>query len=335
MMNRQGRLAWIRGWLVACFSAWLLLACGGGGDGSQAGVGSGGTGSYSGGPITGLGSIIVNGIHFDPTHAVIADEEGTPILPGALQVGMVVALDASSVTTVAGRQVADVLTVKVVSGLLGPVEAKGASTLTVMGQTVRVRSDTRYGDALPAGLTSVDVGDVIEVHGFDDAGAGVFVATRIELKDPASVTHYVVRGVLRDLDLVNKRCRIGNQLLSYDWGTGPAPTSGLADGRVVRAELYTVPAVLPGGTPTTLWTASLMALSEPLVSDRDDAYVDGLLTDVTTGATGHFSVDGIVVDATRALCAPACASLRVGDHVRVKGRLANGVITAATVDAVF
>lgn len=331
MMNRQGRLAGIRGWLVACFSAWLLLACGGGGNGPQAGVGSGGTGSYSGGPITGLGSIIVNGIHFDPTHAAIADEEGTTILPGALQVGMVVALDASSVTTVAGRQVADVLTVKVLSGLLGPVEAKGASTLTVMGQTVRVRSDTRYGDGLPAGLVSVTVGQVVEVHGFDDAGAGVFVATRIELKDPAHVDHYVVRGVLRDLDLVNKRCRIGNQLLSYDWGTSPVPTTGLANGRVVRAELYKV----PSGTSTPLWTANVMALSEPLVSDRDEAYVDGLLTDLPGAPSGHFSVDGMAVDATTALCAPACATLRVGDHVQVKGRLVRGTVKATDVTAVF
>jgi len=334
MTNEQGRL-WLPGWartgLALCFSAWLLLACGGGGD-SQAGVGSGGTGSYSGGPITALGSIVVNGIHFDPSLANITDEEGATILPAALQVGMVVALDASSVTTVAGRQVADVLTVKVISGLLGPVDAVGTSTLTVMGQTVRVRSNTRFGDALPSGLTSVNPGDVVEVHGFDDASGGVFVATRIELKNPAQVDHYVVRGVLRDLDLLNKRCRIGNQLLSYDWDSGTTPAVGLANGRVARAEVYKVPGALGA---TALWTANLMALSEPLVSDRDDAYVDGLLTDITSGPAGHFSVDGIAVDATQAQCATACASLRVGDHVQVRGPLVHGAIKAVTVTPVF
>lgn len=334
MMNEQRRHRlprWARTGLALCFSAWMLLACGGGGD-SQAGVGSGGTGSYSGGPITALGSIVVNGIHFDPSLAAITDEEGTAILPADLQVGMVVALDASSVTTVAGRRVADVLTVKVISGLLGPVDAVGTSTLTVMGQTVRVRSDTRFGDGLPSGLTSVSPGDVVEVHGFDDASGGVFVATRIALKDPAQVSHYVVRGVLKDLDLNNQRCRIGNQLLSYDWGSGTTPPVGLADGRVARAELYKVPGTLGA---STLWTANVMALSEPLVSDRDDAYVDGLLTDVASGQPGHFSVDGIAVDATQAQCAPACSSLRVGDHVQVRGRLVQGVVTAATVTAVF
>ena len=47
-----------------------LSACGGGGD--VAGVGQGGTGAFSVGPITGLGSIIVNGIRYDDSRASIS-----------------------------------------------------------------------------------------------------------------------------------------------------------------------------------------------------------------------------------------------------------------------
>ncbi|MFN7288027.1 MAG: hypothetical protein ACK5SV_02725, partial [Burkholderiales bacterium] len=41
-----------------------VAGCGGGG-GDLAGIGSGGTGSFTTGVITGLGSIIVNGVRYD------------------------------------------------------------------------------------------------------------------------------------------------------------------------------------------------------------------------------------------------------------------------------
>jgi hypothetical protein len=330
-----GRPGWTRAWLSLCVSA-LLLGCGGGGEGgnSQAGVNTGGTGSFSSGPITGFGSIIVNGIHFDPNLATVtfADVPGVSSTPSVLKLGMVVELDASSVTAVPGKRVADVLAIKVSSQLLGPIEAKGADTLTVMGQTVRIRTDTHFDEALPQDLSSVNVGDVVEVHGFEDASTGEFVATRVERKDPTLVTQYVVRGVLRDLDLGLKRCRIGNQVLSYDWGSAPA---GLGNGRVARAVLYPTPGTTSGTTPAALWTATKMTLSEPLVSDRGEAYVEGLVSDIAAGPVGHFSVDGIAVDASQAQCSPACSSLSLGSRVRVRGKLVSGVVVASEVSTAF
>ena len=83
-------------------AAWLA-ACGGGSD-TSAGVGSGGTGSYSGGPITSFGSIVVNGIHFDQTAAVVTDADNQPRTAAELKLGMVVQLHGSPVTMQAGRQ---------------------------------------------------------------------------------------------------------------------------------------------------------------------------------------------------------------------------------------
>ena len=52
-----------------------LTSCGGGGGASLAEGGIGGTG-ISQGPVTGFGSIIVNGVHFDTTGAqVIKDDD--------------------------------------------------------------------------------------------------------------------------------------------------------------------------------------------------------------------------------------------------------------------
>ena len=61
----------IRHWTRALWLALLLTGCGGG-------VESGGTGatpaSFASGPITGFGSVIVNGVRFDDSKAVVTDD---------------------------------------------------------------------------------------------------------------------------------------------------------------------------------------------------------------------------------------------------------------------
>lgn len=301
-------------------AAWLA-ACGGGSD-TSAGVGSGGTGSYSGGPITGFGSIVVNGIHFDQTAAVVTDADNQPRTATELKLGMVVQLHGSPVTTQVGRQVATAAVIQLSSELLGPVDAIGGSSLTVMGQTVLVNSGTYFAADLPSGLASLVVSDVVEVYGFHNAANDSYVATRIEKRDPQLVQHYVVKGVIKNLDLLTGYCAIGAQTLAYAWQN---PPTGLANGRVARA-IINVSTVPMGPT----WAAQAMTLSEPLVANRDDATVNGLVTELTTGNNRLFSVNGIVVNASNGSCA-VCVNLHVGDHLRVKGRLVDSVLVASEV----
>jgi hypothetical protein len=60
-------------------TAWLLLSCGGGGP-AIVGIGSGGSGGITSGPITGFGSVIVNGVKFDDTAARVTID-GVPDRP--------------------------------------------------------------------------------------------------------------------------------------------------------------------------------------------------------------------------------------------------------------
>ena len=57
------------------------------------GVGSEGTGSFSSsfgiGPITGFGSIVVNGVHYDERSATVLDDDGNAAAHSALALGMV------------------------------------------------------------------------------------------------------------------------------------------------------------------------------------------------------------------------------------------------------
>ncbi|MDH4062195.1 MAG: hypothetical protein OEU94_15415, partial [Aquincola sp.] len=61
-----------------------LAACGGG---VETG-GTGATGAFIEGPITGFGSIIVEGVRFDESAARIEDADGGGIVRDALRLGM-------------------------------------------------------------------------------------------------------------------------------------------------------------------------------------------------------------------------------------------------------
>jgi len=63
------------------------------------GVDSGGTGSpvNASGPITGFGSVIVNGVHFDDTNASITDADGGVHSRDELKLGMTTSIAGSPI----------------------------------------------------------------------------------------------------------------------------------------------------------------------------------------------------------------------------------------------
>jgi hypothetical protein len=131
--------AWRRAGLLACatLAAALLHACGGGVEGQ----GTGSVSSYSEGPISGFGSIIVNGVHFDESQAAISDDDGNLLSAADLKLGMTVRIDGGAIDRTLGTAVADA--VRVGSDLIGPVSANDVvgGRLTMLGQTVRHRLD--------------------------------------------------------------------------------------------------------------------------------------------------------------------------------------------------
>ena len=73
-----------------------LTGCGGGGS-DVAGLSSGGTGSFTSGTISGLGSIIVNGIRYKDAAATKISRDDDIVFGGELKVGMVVSIQGSPV----------------------------------------------------------------------------------------------------------------------------------------------------------------------------------------------------------------------------------------------
>ena len=302
---------------TALASALALAGCGGGADGGSnvAGVTSGGTGSLATGAITGFGSIIVGAIRFDDSKAISildVDDDNTD-LRGQLKLGMVVRVKGKPKSGVR----ADAETIEVRSELLGPVSRIDATTLTVLGQTVKVGATTFFGDGL-ASLAALTVNDIVEVHGFVDSVNNAITATRIERKTLAGVKAFKLQGSVRALTATT--FQIGDLVISLAAGIGVPSSLVLANGLVVRLSLE---ATLNAGTRKAVKIRAV----ELELQDRDEAKVEGTITAFTSSS--QFSVNGLAVNASGATVPPG---LKRGDLVEVEGALVNGVLVAKKVE---
>lgn len=316
-------------WLGVCLAVFLLTACGGGGQQANGGVGTGGTGSYSGGAISAFGSIVVNGIHYDPTHANIrhADEPGQALSPGALKLGMMVEVNGSAVHARQGLSLAEADTIRISSQLVGTVDQATPTQLHLLGQTVLVSSSTHFGDALPLGVGSLGTGQQVEVYGFFDAANSTYRATRIDLKS-TPLTYHVVEGVVSQLDTGNRTCRIGARFYAL-----PTIPAGVVNGKVARVQILSGQNGASGVTPNSAVSASAITATSPTVQDGPrTAYLEGLVTTVADGSGRRFSLGRLDIDA-RGIACPVCASLQPGDKVRVIGSLNQATVNATEVQA--
>jgi hypothetical protein len=295
----------------------LLVSCGGGG-----GVGSEGTGTfgYSKGPISGFGSIIVNGVRFDDSGARIEDEDGARLGRDALKLGMTVQVDSGEITVAAGGAVAVASQVRVVSAVRGPVSAVDAvaGTLTVLGQTVRTTAGTVFDDALALGLADVAVGDVVEVYGAQDTASGTTTAERIE---PARAgDSYQVRGAVAAINATAQTLRVGG--LSFSTAR-TAPPADLAVGDLVRLVLDTA------RDDAGRYVVTRYDDGVRVPADDTETEIEGGVTAFTSAT--RFSVDGVPVDAGGAAVTPAGATVTLGARVEVEGTMSGGVLVATRV----
>src|SRR5882672_596919 len=293
---------------------------------SSCGVDSGGTGatpaSSASGPITGFGSVMVNGVHFDDTFASITDADGAVHRPDELKLGMTADIKGTAVVVAANGFTSTATSIVFGSALLGPIDRMDAagSTLEVLGQPVAVTVTTVFDAALSGGLAVLSVGDVVEVYALFDAATKRYTATRVERRN--GVLTYHLRGVVSLLDTAGKAFSLGNLRVSY----AGLPTSelppALAEEQFVRVQMQINPT--SGG-----WQATKVQDSEHPLEDLDDTRVEALISSFSSPA--QFSVDGIVVDASGATFPTGTAGLGLGARVAVEGVASGGVLTASSV----
>ena len=297
-------------WLRAMGLALVLAGCGGG-------VDSGGTGSvpltFAVGPITGFGSVIVNGVRFDDSAAAVTDDDGTPRSRDTLRLGMTTEIRGSALSTDStGATVSTASSISFGSDLLGHVDSVdvAARRLVVLGQTVDVNAATVFDDT---SLAVVAVGDVVEVYALFDVATGRYTATRIERK--AAVAAYRLRGVVSQLDAVAKAFNIGSERISYADLNGVPAT--LVNGNLVRLRLEPVKV---GG----LWRLAGLRDGAPKPRDRDAVRLEGRVSAFTSPTL--FSVNGVAVDAS---AIGPVTGLVLGARVEVEGTVAGSVLVAS------
>jgi hypothetical protein len=298
----------------------LLGGCGGVDSG---GTGTGATSTYANGPITGFGSIIVNGVRYDDSTASIDDDEGRTRSRDELRLGMRAEVLASAITVSAGVSSASAMSIRLHSEIVGPLEAidRTNAQLTVLGQPVAVVATTAFDAALAGGLAALSIGDVLEVYATLDVTSGRFVASRIERR--ASAAAYKLRGVVASLALAAKTLGIGGATIDWSAVAPSDPASALAPGHFVRLTLATT--ALAG-----TWRATALSAGVAKPEDRDVAEIEGRITAFTSPAS--FALNGIAVDASAASFPDGSAGLALGVRVEVRGSLRNGVLVAARVE---
>lgn len=303
----------------------LLAGCGGGG-GADSTDSNASAATYALGPITGYGSIVVNGVHYDERAARVFDDDGSASSAAALKLGMVVEIQGGAVDRSTSRATAG--TVRFGSELKGPVSAvdTAGGLITLLDQTVLVSSTTVWDSSLAGGLAKVAEllasGPVLlEVHAQFDSASGQYLATRIELE--TSLSSYKLRGTVAGLDSTAKTFRIGNALINYGGIASANLPSNLADGLKLRVRLATAPV-------NGQWVATTLSTGVRKVEDSSHAHLRGTIATVVSPTS--FTVDGITVDATNASWPDGTSGLVAGARVEVEGALVSGVLVATKVE---
>jgi len=304
--------------LAAVSLSVLLVACGGGSNSGPTGVTPAASKTFAMGRISGFGSVVVNGVHYDDTHAIVKDEDGEAHSRNDLRLGMVVEVEAGEIGEADNVRSATAQNISFSSLMRGPIESVGVGTVVVLGQTVHVSATTVFDESLVGGLAALKAGSVIRIYGTLDSVTGVYTATRIEPE--AGAESYRLRGRVSALNPAAKTMTIGAALIDVSSVTLP---EGLKAGSLVRVKLQ-----------TTQVNGALVASSvkpglfEP--QDHDHSEVEGTITDFTSVAS--FSVDGLPVDASKAAFEDGTAGIVKGARVEVEGAIVNGILMATKVE---
>ncbi len=272
------------------------------------------------GPVTGFGSIFVNGVEYATTGTQfqIDDQPGTE---SQLAVGEIV--------TVTGTLNADDTTgtatqVTFLGNVLGPATEVDvpSQTFVVLGQTVLVTSSTVFDPSIqPASIAGIRTDDRLEVSGFPDS-SGQIVASHIQLAGAG--TDLRVEGVVQGLDSGASVFQVN--ALSVDYSAAKLQGT-LSNGSLVDAEGSSLSA------SGALMATAVTVLPPPGGAPNSRGEVEGVITSFTS--TSDFVVNGVHVT-TNASTQFELNGMTLGVNVRVdvEGSYdSSGTLVASDVEA--
>jgi hypothetical protein len=316
-MNRlpfQARYLWLSAGAIATA---VLVACGGGGESSPAGgeTGSAQTATSSG-PITGFGSIIVNGVRIDNSAAQITLDDDDSGKDADLKLGMMVEVEADIDSSGNPSRANLISTRSLVQGPISAITA-GNNQLLVLGVSVTVTASTVFDGPGVGGLASLSVGEGIEVHGLIDA-AGNIKASRIERK-PAATTDIRMTGIVESAG--SSSLTINGAKVSIQSANLINLSEGITPGMLVR-----VKGTLSG---SDIVASKIRQFRPgPTLRENQRIEVEGVVTKFTSAT--NFEVNGVPVSVPEGTIVQGVVAN--GARVEVKGRVTNNVLVASKVD---
>ena len=314
----------------ALVSTLVLSACGGGGSSTDTIANP----KAAAGTISGLGSIVVNGVRYETLGASVLDIDDHSTVTTALGMGMSVSVEPKSGTT---NQAA---VIEVHSGIHGTIEQLDANTKTLVVAGLPVSTDSSTVIVLASGAVgswSALGNQAVEVYGLPQ-GDGSFKAGRIEIKTSAVPIRLL--GVVSNWDAANARFVLGagSNTVSVSYASLATAPAGLANGAVVSVRTTAT----SRSQPVVATQVYVRASSAAVFTDYATKYkgtsgvhnevneLYGMVTNLNLSGTGcTLQVQSVPVSLASTTL---CASLKDGDYVEVKGLFANGILVAHRVE---
>jgi hypothetical protein len=249
------------------------------------------------GPITGFGSIIVNGITYN-TDAASFTRDDNPSSQEDFKVGETVIVK-GTISDDNSNAVAETVELdEIVEGPVSSINADGS--ITVLGQIVTIGLNASVDDSCPASLDDASIA-AVEVFGNVD-GTGVIDATRIECKTALEVDEYEINGTVSGLDTTNFRFSINGLQVNYANAVidnnFPGGTTNISEDDPV--EVKGLPANFDDSGATPVLGASKVDYRGGVLSgsEGDHYEVEGFITDFSSATQFNLKVGTLTIAVT-------------------------------------
>lgn len=312
--------------LLAACSILALVACGGGGgDTATGGINGGGINGINGGgiafgPVTGFGSVFVNGIEFSTTGSTIT-VDGASASESQLKIGQMVEVR-GTINSSAGTGTATSIAAN--DQYEGPVQSIDLPglTFTLLGNVVRVNGATVFDNSFATpSLAGLAVGQWVEVNGLRNS-AGEVVATRIEPR--AANGEIELNGTISSLDTTARTFRLGNSSVNY--ASALTVTGTLANGACAEVKGTTFSGTALTATRVEVKSCTLAA------SNNDNGEIEGYVTRFASAADFDVGNQKATTTASTSYVGGAATDLALNKRIEVEGTFnASGVLVATKI----
>ena len=218
--------------LVSAVLALTLAGCGGSSTNSPPTVAPPPTTTdvVSVGTISGFGSVITNGVHYDTSSCTVT-LDGAPATLSQLRVGMVVSIQGTVNDASGAASASQIQFVDDAEGMITSMD-RASNRFVVLGRTVLVDELTIFDNAT---FDTLGVGNMVQVSGLLRSQERI-QATHIERKANmyAAGMENQVKGEINSLDTSLQRFNIGTQSCDYSAAMLELGGETLADGLYVE-----------------------------------------------------------------------------------------------------